>query len=79
MRRLIAIINAQRAENNMYIHMIQDWPKLFWEADKLEVLLGSLRNQQGYLLGRMSSLGFNLRKRRSLAVLTTDVIKSSAI
>jgi Fic family protein len=63
----------------MYVHRIQDWPKLCWDADKLEVLLASIRNQQGYLLGRMSSLGFSLQEEASLEILTTDVIKSSAI
>ncbi len=63
----------------MYIHMIDNWPKLSWDADKLEVLLASIRNRQGYLLGRMSGLGFSLREEASLEVLTTDIIKSSAI
>lgn len=62
-----------------YIHEKPGWPKLTWEADSLAALLASVRHKQGRLLGKMESLGFELREEASLAVLTSDVVKSSAI
>jgi Fic family protein len=42
-------------------------------------MLAEVRHRQGRLLGRMEGLGFGLRAEASLAVLTSDVVKSSAI
>ncbi|SEJ70337.1 Fic family protein [Cyclobacterium xiamenense] len=41
--------------------------------------LGEARNQQGRLLGKMESLGFDLQNEAVLNTLTLDVIKSSEI
>jgi Fic family protein len=41
--------------------------------------LAAVRHKQGRLLGKMEALGFDLRAEASLAVLTSDVVKSSAI
>jgi len=41
--------------------------------------LVAVRHKQGRLLGKMESLGFELRAEASLAVLTSDVMNSSAI
>ena len=38
-----------------------------------------MRHKQGRLLGKMEALGFELRAEASLTVLTSDVVKSSAI
>lgn len=38
-----------------------------------------VRHAQGRLLGRMEALGFNLKREASLNILTSDVVKSSAI
>jgi Fic family protein len=62
-----------------YIHERAGWPKLRWNTARLLPLLTEARHQQGRLLGRMESLGFNLRTEASLTTLTSDVIKSSAI
>ena len=62
-----------------YIHEQPDWPELTWAADELASPLAAVRHQQGRLLGKMESLGFELRREASLTVLTTDVVKSSAI
>ena len=42
-------------------------------------LLSETRNLQGRVLGRMESLGFDLRKQASLETLTLDVLKSTEI
>ncbi len=62
-----------------YIHERPEWPRLVWDSTVLEGLLASVRHRQGLLLGRMGTLGFALRAEASLVVLTSDVVKSSAI
>jgi Fic family protein len=62
-----------------YIHELPDWPSLKWDPRRLLALLSEVRHQQGRLLGRMETLGFRLRAEASLATLTADVVKSSAI
>ncbi len=62
-----------------YIHERADWPHLTWDNAKLLPLVAEVRHRQGRLLGRMEGLGFRLRAEASLATLTSDVIKSSAI
>jgi Fic family protein len=42
-------------------------------------VLAEVRHKQGRLLGRLEGLGFQLRNEASLATLTSDVVKSSAI
>lgn len=43
------------------------------------IKLGEARNQQGRLLGRMESLGFDLQNEAVLNTLTLDITKSSEI
>jgi Fic family protein len=62
-----------------YIHQLDCWPKFIWDQGKISVLLGSVRNRQGRLMGRMESLGFALRSEALLETLTLDIIKSSEI
>ncbi len=62
-----------------YIHEKADWPKFTWDHAKLSLLLANVRHKQGRLLGKMEGLGFQLRNEASLATLTSDVVKSSAI
>jgi len=63
----------------IYIHEQTGWPEFTWDADSLASALAAVRHKQGRLLGRMESLGFDLRAEAGLAVLTSDVVKSSAI
>lgn len=63
----------------MWIHEHQNWPLFTWKAEALASKLAGLRYAQGRLLGRMESLGFELRREASLNTLTRDVVKSSAI
>ena len=63
----------------MWIYEHKDWPNFSWNTEKLTSKLADIRHRQGRLLGRMESLGFDLRKEASLRTLTNDVVKSSAI
>lgn len=62
-----------------YIHQIEDWPHFRWDNEALLAPLGNVRNMQGKMLGKMESLGFDLRNDASLQILTLDVLKSSEI
>ena len=64
---------------SLYIHEKPGWPRFTWETEGLADTLAAVRHRQGRLLGRMEALGFDLRAEASLAVLTRDVVKSSAI
>jgi Fic family protein len=63
----------------IYLYERPDWPELTWDASALAHELAAIRHRQGRLLGRMEALGFDLRSEAGLAVLTSDVVKSSAI
>lgn len=62
-----------------FIYERPGWPKFLWDADALASVLAAVRHKQGLLLGKMDALGFDLRAEASLTVLTSDVVKSSAI
>ena len=62
-----------------YIHQLSKWPAFHWDQHGLAKSLSAVRHKQGKLIGRMESLGFNLRKEATLTTLTLDVIKSSEI
>ncbi len=63
----------------MWIHEDQTWPKFSWDADVLTSKLADIRYRQGRLLGKMESLGFELKLEAGLSTLTNDIVKSSAI
>src|SRR5260370_39963103 len=62
-----------------YIHEKNDWPRFTWRVDALAELLSLVRYQQGLLLGRMRALGYPLQEEATLAALTEETVKSSAI
>jgi Fic family protein len=63
----------------MWIHEHQNWPNFTWDAKALTSKLADVRHRQGRLLGRMESLGFEIKRQASLSTLTKDVVKTSAI
>lgn len=62
-----------------YIHQHKSWPNFTWDNEQLLHLLGEVRNMQGKIIGKMESLGFELKEEASLDTLTLDVIKSTEI
>ena len=64
---------------SIYIHQQPDWPRLRWREEGLVDQLASVRHRQGRLLGRMESLGFELRQEALLSTLTEDVVTTSEI
>ncbi len=63
----------------MFIHQLKNWPKYFWDAEKLSAKLGSVRHGQGKILGQMQAMGFRVQEETMLQALTLDVVKSSEI
>lgn len=63
----------------IWIHEQPNWPNFTWDEAELALRLADIRHRQGRLLGRMDALGFDLKREASLATITNDVVKSSAI
>src|SRR5271155_5066827 len=63
----------------VYLYQNKDWPHFRWEAELLASHLSSARYKQGLLLGRMKGLGYQLKNEATLAALTEETVKSSAI
>ncbi|MFH1514018.1 MAG: DUF4172 domain-containing protein, partial [bacterium] len=62
-----------------FIYQNDDWPNFFWNDERLFFLLGKVRNLQGKFIGKMESLGFELKNEANLETLTLDVLKSTEI
>ena len=54
----------------IYIHEKDNWTEFTWDNKKVMIKLGETRNQQGRLLGKMESLGFDLQNEAVLNTLT---------
>ena len=61
------------------IHQKPNWPNLTGNSEILAEPLAAVRHKQGRLLGKMEGLGFDLRQEATLAAMTSEVVKSSAI
>jgi len=62
-----------------YLHEAKGWPHFTWQVDSLVAPLSAVRYQQGLLLGKMHALGYPLQNEATLAALTEETVKSSAI
>jgi len=63
----------------VYLYHNPDWPLFEWNSEKLLPLLSNVRNRQGKLIGKMGTLGFDLRNEANLEMLTQEIIKSTEI
>lgn len=62
-----------------YIYQNPDWHSFTYFGDKVQSLLFEIKKAQGYLLGKMDALGFDVKNNALLQVLTENIIKSSEI
>lgn len=62
-----------------FIHQQDNWPNFRWKTDEFVNSLSEVRNLQGRLLGKMESLGFELKNEATLKTLTLDVLKTTEI
>ncbi|TAD91937.1 MAG: Fic family protein [Alphaproteobacteria bacterium] len=63
----------------MFIHERPDWPRLQWDDRVVRDPLALVRHRQGWLLGRMAAIGFDLQSAAVLETLTRDVVTTSQI
>ena len=63
----------------MYIYELKHWPNFTWNQLKVLEKLVEVRQRQGYLIGKMEGMGFNLKSEAQLDILISDVSKSSEI
>lgn len=63
----------------VYIWQQKGWPAFTWDAAKLSYKLGRVRGLQGKLVGKMGTLGFDLKNSAMLDALTVEITKSSEI
>lgn len=63
----------------MYLYSNPNWPIFEWNSEQLLPLLSFVRNKQGKLIGKMGTLGFELRNEANLEILTQEIIKSTEI
>lgn len=62
-----------------YIYQNTDWHSFRYCGEKISKLLLEIKKAQGFLLGKMDSLGFDVKNNALLQVLTDNIIKSSEI
>lgn len=79
MRGKKGINAAMDAAKMTFIHERPDWPEFSWDSEALAGVLAAVRHKQGRHLGKMETLGFDLRTEASVTALTDEVVKSSAI
>lgn len=62
-----------------YIYQNTIWHKFNWCGEKVLKLLSEVKLAQGFLLGKMNSLGFEIKSNALVNVLTENILKSSEI
>jgi Fic family protein len=62
-----------------YIYELPAWPGFKWDDTSVAPRLAAVSRRQGRLIGRMESLGFELKSEAILTTLTEDVLTSSEI
>src|SRR5262245_22803303 len=62
-----------------YLYENKNWPHFQWDPERLVAHLSAARYKQGLLLGKMRELRYQLKKEATLAALTEETVKSSAI
>lgn len=74
------IYSLQKVQRmTQYIYQLEHWPDFTWRLDSFILVLSEVRNLQGRIIGRMESLGFDLRNEAILDTITIDVLKSTEI
>ncbi|MBK6526956.1 MAG: Fic family protein [Crocinitomicaceae bacterium] len=62
-----------------YVYQYTNWPEFYWDEKEVTFLLGKVRNLQGRLVGKMETLGFELKTEALMQTMTLEVLKSSEI
>ncbi len=62
-----------------YLYQQPNWREFEFDNNKLQEVLCKIKKAQGYLLGKMDSLGFEIKDSAQLKSLTENIIKSCEI
>lgn len=62
-----------------WIYQQDSWSNFTWDEEVLSQKLSNVRYKQGRLLGQILAMGLELKTSASIKILTTDIVKSSAI
>ncbi len=63
----------------MYLHERKNWWRFQYDNEKILNLLGKVRAQQGLMLGRMTSIGFDFQNDAMLTTMSLELVRSSEI
>ena len=63
----------------MYIHQTENWPNFTWDKSHISLKLAKVNKAAGFLEGRLSAIGFDVRQQAAVEVLTHDIVGSSEI
>ena len=59
-----------------YIYENANWPNFYWDKEAISVQLNEVKLLQAKLLGKMSSLGFEIQEESSRVILENEIIKT---
>jgi len=62
-----------------YIHQNKRWPHFVWDKELVSDKLNSVNKASGFLMGRLSCLGFDARLSANAEMLSNDIVNSSEI
>lgn len=63
----------------MYIHKDKCWPSFIWDKDTVHAKLNLVNKKVGYLIGRLSIIGFDTQMSAVVETVAHDIIASSEI
>ena len=63
----------------MYIHEHKEWPFFSWDKELVGERLNKVHKAVGYLMGRLSVIGFNDKMSAVVESISHDIIASSEI
>lgn len=63
----------------MYIHEDKCWPSFTWDKDAVNAKLNHVNKKVGYLMGRLSTIGFDAQMSAAVEAVAHDIIASSEI
>ena len=62
-----------------FIHQLQGWPCLRWDAAEIEDELSAASFELGKFSGRLNAIGFNLQQEAVCEALSSEILQSAAI
>lgn len=63
----------------MYIHQRTEWPNFIWDRAIVDAKVARVNKASGYLEGRLSAIGFDVRQQAAVEALTHDIVSTSEI